>query len=194
MILFDLVCSQGHSFEAWFRDNDSFERLVTVDEIQCAICGDTKVKKALMAPKISSSKAAARHAARDAVERASASSESGQTAKDGGATTTAPVTGSGTVPSSMTVQDSPGPLNNSQAAVAPEKVAEAMKLLRKVQTHIEQNFDHVGKRFAEEARKMHYGEAEKRSIYGEATQEDAEALADEGIEVNQMPWLPNRNS
>ncbi|MEM7043342.1 MAG: DUF1178 family protein [Pseudomonadota bacterium] len=41
---------------------------------------------------------------------------------------------------------------------------------------------------------MHYGEAEKRSIYGEATREEAEDLAEEGIDVTQMPWLTNRNS
>lgn len=187
MILFDLVCSQGHGFEAWFRDNDSFERLVAVGEIQCAICGDTKVKKALMAPKISSSKAAARHAAQDAAEQASEASRNADENKSEGSSSPAALP-------SMTVQDTPGPLSHPQSVAVPEKVAEAMQMLRKVQTHIEQNFDHVGKRFAEEARKMHYGEAEKRSIYGEATKEDAEALTEEGIEVNQIPWLPNRNS
>ena len=75
----------------------------------------------------------------------------------------------------------------------PEKVAKAMQILREVQTHIEKNFDHVGKRFAEEARKMHYGEAEKRSIYGEATKDEAAELLEEGIDVDQMPWLTPRN-
>ena len=187
MILFDLLCSQGHAFEAWFRDNDSFERLVAVGEIQCAVCGDTNIKKALMAPKISSSKAVARHAARDDAERAAETSKANQSQE---ASPSVPAT----VPSSMAVHDNPGPLSASPSVAVPEKVAEAMKMLRKVQTHIEKNFDHVGQRFAEEARKMHYGEAEKRSIYGEATKDEAEALADEGIEVNQMPWLPDRNS
>jgi hypothetical protein len=189
MILFDLLCSQGHSFEAWFRDNDSFERLVAVGEIQCAVCGDTAVKKALMAPKISTSKAAARHAARDEAERVSETSKS----ESEKASNAVPVADPGALPS-VAVQDNTGPLSAPQSVAVPEKVAEAMQLLRKVQTHIEKNFDHVGKRFAEEARKMHYGEAEKRSIYGEATKDEAEALADEGIEVDQMPWLPNRNS
>ena len=54
--------------------------------------------------------------------------------------------------------------------------------------------ERVGKSFAEEARKMRYGEAEKRSIYGEATKDEAEELVEEGIEVNQMPWLTSRNS
>ncbi len=194
MILFDLVCSQGHGFEAWFRDNDSFERLVAVDEIQCTVCGDTEVKKALMAPKISSSKSADRHAARDKAERVSEESKSDGDSAPSAAAPVVPGPGSAGSPSSMVVHDNAGPLSASGSVAVPEKVAEAMQMLRKVQTHIEKNFDHVGKRFAEEARKMHYGEAEKRSIYGEATKDEAEALADEGIDVDQMPWLPNRNS
>ena len=59
-----------------------------------------------------------------------------------------------------------------------------------MQRHIESNFDHVGRQFPEEARKMHYGEVEKRSIYGEATRAEAKELIDEGIKVGQIPWLP----
>jgi hypothetical protein len=82
------------------------------------------------------------------------------------------------------------PALNSRPKVDAAQAAEAMRLLRRVQNHIEKNFDHVGSKFAEEARKMHYGEAEKRSIYGEATNTEAKELRDEGIEVNQIPWLP----
>ncbi|MGI9500224.1 MAG: DUF1178 family protein, partial [Geminicoccaceae bacterium] len=55
MILFDLLCSQGHGFEAWFRDGNSFDRLAAVGEIRCAVCGDADVKKALMAPNVRTS-------------------------------------------------------------------------------------------------------------------------------------------
>jgi hypothetical protein len=68
--------------------------------------------------------------------------------------------------------------------------AKILKTLRAVQQHIQSNFDHVGRQFPEEARKIHYGEAEKRSIYGEATQAEAKELVDEGVEVSQVPWLP----
>jgi len=94
----------------------------------------------------------------------------------------------------MTVQDHPSPLGGADGLPVPEKVAEAMKVLRQVQTHIEKTFDHVGAQFAEEARKMHYGEAEKRSIYGEATPDEAQELVEEGIEIDQMPWLTTRDS
>jgi hypothetical protein len=182
MILFDLLCSEGHAFEAWFRDSESFERLVEVGEIQCAVCGDTKIKKALMAPNISTSRAADRQ-----VDEANTE----QTAKAPASEAETPVP---PTPSSIAVQENPSPLSGPAGLPVPEKVAEAMQVLREVQTHIEKNFDHVGKRFAEEARKMHYGEAEKRSIYGQATKEEAEELSEEGIEVNQMPWLTPRNS
>src|SRR5687767_9488011 len=60
--------------------------------------------------------------------------------------------------------------------------AEALTALRQVRRQIETNCDYVGERFAEEARKIHYGETGKRGIYGEATESDSKALADEGIE------------
>ena len=53
------------------------------------------------------------------------------------------------------------------------------------------NADPVGDRFAEEARKIHYGETEHRSIYGQATPEEAHELAEEGIEFHALPVLPD---
>ena len=85
------------------------------------------------------------------------------------------------------------PAVNSRPKADLAHPAEAMRLWRRVQNHIENNFDHVGERFAEEARKMHYGETEKRSIYGEASKTEAKELRDEGIEVNQIPWLPRHD-
>jgi hypothetical protein len=85
------------------------------------------------------------------------------------------------------------PAVNSRPKVDADRAADVMRLWRKVQSHIEKNFDHVGPQFAEEARKIHYGEVEKRSIYGEATQTEAKELRDEGIDVNQIPWLPRQD-
>jgi hypothetical protein len=188
MILFDLHCSQSHAFEAWFRDSGSFDRLAAVGEIQCPVCGDTGIKKALMAPNISTSKTAERQA-RQAEESATKEVPAPPDG-EGGAEQPAATP----KPPSVTVQENSGQVGGNTGMPVPEKVAEAMRVLRQVQTHIEKNFDHVGKRFAEEARKMHYGEAEKRSIYGQATKDEAEELIDEGIDVDQMPWLPSRDS
>jgi hypothetical protein len=74
------------------------------------------------------------------------------------------------------------------------KVAELMKELTKLREHIEANAEHVGPRFAEEARRIHYGETEKKSIYGEATENEARALNDEGIEVARIPWVRRADS
>jgi hypothetical protein len=58
---------------------------------------------------------------------------------------------------------------------------------------IEANAEYVGPAFAEEARKIHYGETETKVIYGEASDADAEALRDEGIDFARIPWLPPTN-
>ncbi len=65
--------------------------------------------------------------------------------------------------------------------------AVAMAMAAKVREHIKDNFDYVGDKFADEARKMHSGEAEERAIYGEATPEQARELAEEGIPAAPLP-------
>ena len=65
--------------------------------------------------------------------------------------------------------------------------AVAMAMAAKVREHIKENFDYVGDKFADEARKMHAGESEERSIWGEATPEEARELADEGIDAAPLP-------
>jgi hypothetical protein len=71
----------------------------------------------------------------------------------------------------------------------PERQMRAM--LRALREHVVAHSEHVGARFPEEARKIHYGEAEGRSIYGEASPAEARALLDEGIEVAAIPVLPD---
>lgn len=66
--------------------------------------------------------------------------------------------------------------------------------LREMRHQVEDHCDYVGDRFPEEARKIHYGEAEERGIYGEATDSEIRALADEGVEVLRIPWLRRHHS
>jgi hypothetical protein len=73
------------------------------------------------------------------------------------------------------------------AGPIPPKV---VALLQRMRAEVEKSCDYVGRDFAEEARKLHRGESERRGIYGEATDAEAEALADEGIEVARIPWVP----
>jgi hypothetical protein len=76
---------------------------------------------------------------------------------------------------------------SDKQAPSPAEMRRALQELRKqVETHC----DYVGPGFAEEARKIHRGETPVRGIYGEATQGESRALADEGIEVACIPWVP----
>ena len=69
-----------------------------------------------------------------------------------------------------------------------EKGAELMRLARAVRDQVEQNFEHVGAGFAEEAKKIHFGETEHRDIYGEMTPDEAVDLRDDGVEFGVLPW------
>lgn len=77
-----------------------------------------------------------------------------------------------------------------RAADEAKQAAAAMKALAAIRDHVEKNADYVGEQFAEEARKIHYGETDKRNIYGEASKDEAKELVDEGIDVAVIPWLP----
>src|SRR5690349_17473630 len=71
-------------------------------------------------------------------------------------------------------------------ALSPAQMRAALVELRR---QVETNCDYVGERFAEEARRIHYGEADPHAIYGEASTEESRALADEGIEFGRIPWI-----
>jgi len=78
---------------------------------------------------------------------------------------------------------------STSLVMAPQE-RELLSKLRELRDHVLKNADDVGKKFPEEARKMHYGDIEQRAIYGEATTEEARSLVDEGIEVAALPVLP----
>jgi hypothetical protein len=145
MILFDLTCRNDHVFEAWFRDGAAFETQRKARKIICPECGEARVEKAPMAPRIN----------KGAAE----------------------------------------PVKAKAVSAPPDpKQAEMMQALRKLRQIVETNLEHVGPRFPEEARAIHYGEREKRGIYGEATSKDVEELAEEGIGVTSIPWVPRQDS
>ncbi len=133
MISFNLRCRKGHEFEGWFRGSEAFETEQAAGRIDCPVCGDTTIEKALSAPNIASSE--------------------------------------------------------SREAARAEQARQAREVLCAVRRQVEDNAEDVGPRFAEEARRIHYGEAEKRGIYGEATVEEAQDLAEEGVEFTPIPWI-----
>lgn len=85
----------------------------------------------------------------------------------------------------------PEPVPQSGVAVTSPKDRELRALLRAMHEHVKNNADDVGEKFAEEARKMHYGETGQRAIYGQANVEDAKAMHEEGIEFHALPALPD---
>ena len=62
-----------------------------------------------------------------------------------------------------------------------------MRMLRRT---VEANAENVGKRFADEAMKMHSGETPERAIYGDATDDENRKLEDAGVPVRRIPWAP----
>lgn len=82
------------------------------------------------------------------------------------------------------------PAKASVAIMSPQERELRMRL-KELREQITNSAEHVGARFPEEARKMHYGETEHRSIYGEASPDEARALIDEGIEFHPLPALPD---
>ena len=85
--------------------------------------------------------------------------------------------------------------DDASVAVAKADVKQSPELgaaLRQLRQAVEKNCDYVGDQFAEEARKICYGETEERNIYGEASSEEARNLQEEGIEFGVLPWS-NRN-
>jgi hypothetical protein len=78
-------------------------------------------------------------------------------------------------------------LSSAAAEAAPARPADLQAAWMKAVRHVIANTENVGERFAEEARRIHYGEAQQRGIRGQASHEDRQALEDEGIEVHPLP-------
>lgn len=83
----------------------------------------------------------------------------------------------------------------AQSVIAGPALPDQLRaLLQRMRAEVEKTCDDVGGQFAEEARRIHYGEAEARGIYGETTPAEAEALSEEGIAFGVLPWLPRSDS
>jgi hypothetical protein len=94
------------------------------------------------------------------------------------------------MPTATPALSSPAPGKTPVAIMSPQE-RELRKKLKELRDHVTKNADYVGPRFPEQARKIHYGEVEHRSIYGEASPDEARALHEEGIEFHPLPILPD---
>lgn len=166
MIKYQLICDKSHEFEGWFGDSAAFEAQQESGFLTCPVCGSADVRRALMAPNLASPKTRKTDLAE---QQPSAQPEP---------------------------QPQPQAPQQASAALPPaaaRKMQELMSEMRALQTKIREECRDVGNDFAEEARKIHYGEVEPEGIYGQATAEEREALDEEGIEIMDMPWLPKDN-
>lgn len=137
MILFELRCGNDHHFEGWFKDNAAFDAQSAAGVITCPLCNDTRIGKAIMAPRLNKA--------------------------------------------------------TGQALDAKDAARQIRRALGELRTQIEEKCDYVGEKFADEARKIHYGETQARPIYGEASADQARELEEEGIGVQHIPWLKREN-
>jgi hypothetical protein len=164
VIRYALICDKSHEFESWFQSSDAFAKQAKRKLVTCPVCGSAKVEKALMAPRL---KRTDKSKGRDVAPVAQATgTESAEAA----------------APSNVPV------------AIMSNEEKQFRAKLKELRDHLVKNSDNVGKKFATEARKMHYGEIEHRSIYGEASPDEAEALHEEGIEFHPLPILPDERN
>ena len=175
MIKYQLICNLSHEFEGWFQTSDAFNSQNQSDLITCPVCGSANVRRALMTPNLASPKRRQRRSAVN-VSKINASI----TGMDGG---------SSSLSSSQTNSMGSGDTTPSAPSGVTE-IGDAMAQLRQLQRKIKAQYRDVGTEFAAEARKIHYGESAPENIYGQSSDKEREALADEGIDVVAMPWLP----
>ena len=181
MIKYQLICEQNHEFEGWFQGGAAYEEQAANGLLRCPLCDSDQVKRALMTPNLASPK-----------RRKSSDPSAVDPVPCVDPTASAPAAPA-PVPSSL--PPAAQTVGQGRAAVMPSEQVRAfgaaLAELRQLRQKIIKDCRDVGDNFAEEARKIHYGEAKAEGIYGQATYEDREELKDEGIEIFDLPWVPS---
>ncbi len=161
MKVLDLQCQYAHSFEGWFSSEDDFQSQIARGLVECPMCGDATIIKKLSAPRLNLS------GFRDA------------TVNDAPINSIAARADSSSISASSVVKNE----NAEMTLQDPEIQAAYLRMARKILASTED----VGEQFAQEARKIHYGQANDRGIRGQATRDETLELLDEGIDV--MPLV-----
>jgi hypothetical protein len=164
MKVLNLQCSHQHSFEGWFGSEDDFQRQLARGLIECPLCADKDIQKMPSAPRLNFG---------------------GHQARDTEASTPAQTTSiaSTTLASAVVPMADSDPVDKGRQGISRSTQAAFLIALRQMMA----NTEDVGQRFAEEARRMHYGEVQARSIRGQSTAREAVELLEEGIEVMPLP-------
>ena len=168
MKVYNLACPLDHRFEGWFASEEDCLAQQDKGMLACPICDSTEITRMPSAPHIA--KSSSNKTASASTELTVANSAALDNGGVGGGTSGDVVALTGSDHSQLEAQ--------VQAAF--------LKGMRELMGRSED----VGTSFAEEARKIHYKESPERSIRGQTTLDEAEALRDEGIEVMAMPMLP----
>jgi hypothetical protein len=166
MIRYTLICNKRHEFESWFANSAAYDKQAKRGLVTCPLCGSAKVEKALMTPRLARADTPSPRKPPPAQPLPASPAEAAPAAT---------------------------PTPTPVAMISPQE-REFRQKLRELRDHLVKNAENVGPRFPEEARKMHYGEAEHRSIYGIASPEDAKELHEEGIEFSPLPVLPDERN
>jgi hypothetical protein len=147
MIRYQLTCTHGHDFEAWFASISVYDDQRRRHLVKCPSCASTDIEKRPMAPAI--------------------------------------------VKGSTAVSAFRPPPSSDNAATGDQTITSELAVLRKFKQEIVSQTEDVGAQFAEEARRMHFGESPERPIRGAATVDEARALHDDGIPFGILPTVPD---
>jgi hypothetical protein len=166
MKVLNLQCAHQHSFEGWFASEDDFQSQLLRELIECPMCENKRIDKMPSAPRLNFGAQQPRANASDSSPDTGAARDNAKTFADD---TASPST-------AMALTQPP-----SESVATGQ--ADFLKALRQLMA----NTEDVGRRFADEARRMHYGDSEARSIRGQASAREAVELLEEGIEVMPLP-------
>ena len=167
MKVLNLQCAQHHSFEGWFASEQDFQSQLARGLVECPMCADKGILKMPSAPRLN---LGGREPAASGQQRSSQQLDE----LSGAAAIAIEQTAAGGDKVTFAERQA-GPSVEAQAAF--------LRALREVVATTED----VGERFADEARAMHYGDTQARSIRGQATAREAVELLEEGIEVLPLP-------
>jgi hypothetical protein len=170
MIVFDLNCAAGHVFEAWLASSVAYEAQCASGMLACPICGSTEISKAVMAPAISAKSNQTRQIRKPSEEEEPVLHSSSQQAR--------PAISGGV----------PVPVSSALSPEAKAKMERLVTEMAQAQAKALADSRWVGDDFAEQARAMHYGEADHAQIHGTATAEEARAMVEEGLPVAPLPF------
>jgi hypothetical protein len=162
MKVLDLQCQHAHSFEGWFGSEDDFQSQLARGLVECPMCGDASITKKLSAPRLNLS------GVRELTVTDTAAKDAAFEPQH----------------SALPVEFKEPTTEAMQTLMQnPQFQAAYLHMARKIMAHTED----VGSQFAEEARKIHYGEAQERGIRGQASHEETLELLDEGIDIMPLP-------